>query len=260
MPQLFRIAACLLLATFAGSTPCRANNNLFLPGDAFFPTLLTKTDIQTLQGAKTGQRTFVYSPLGGYEEAFCGYAGYQQATIPAVDDSFARNLAKVYDQVRALEAGKPVDQPAAGRPAFGKPDGLQVLFYPPAFEFSPHKLGLRYNENWVAETLKFGHLRKHIRLCCLIPTAEATERSWRDADVVPALPAKLPQVKLSPVPATETPVVIQGPVKAFVLGSHSLTRLYSLADDEAATLFLIDSNGITRLTHHDGEWKSAEED
>jgi len=41
----FAIAAFLIF----GAAACIANNNLFLPGDAFFPTLLTKDEIAELR-------------------------------------------------------------------------------------------------------------------------------------------------------------------------------------------------------------------
>ena len=78
------------IASVASSGHVMANNNLFLPGDAFFPTVLTKAEVESLQTTKTGERTFAYSSFGGYEGAFCGYAGYANATIPAVDDALAK--------------------------------------------------------------------------------------------------------------------------------------------------------------------------
>src|SRR5207253_2164030 len=100
-------------------------------------------------------------------------------------------------------------------------NGIRVMFYPPAFEFPRHALGLRYNENWVAECMKFGHAREQLRLCCLISEAEAVERSWRDADAVPALKAALPKVSLLAGAMVEEPIIVQGCVKAIVTGPHS---------------------------------------
>jgi hypothetical protein len=57
-----------------------ANNNLFLPGDAFFPTELTADTLAELDGGGEEPPIFTYSNLGGYEGAFCGYAGYKPRT------------------------------------------------------------------------------------------------------------------------------------------------------------------------------------
>ena len=91
----------IVLALFIFQTSW-ANNNLFLPGDAFFPTQLTKADLEGLQKAE-GHLKFEYSNLGGYGSAFCGYAGHSSAMLPVVDDSFAKNIAKAYARVREFE-------------------------------------------------------------------------------------------------------------------------------------------------------------
>jgi len=58
------ITGFLAIVIIAASSACMANNNLFLPGDAFFPTVLMKADVAALQTAKTGARQFVYSSFG----------------------------------------------------------------------------------------------------------------------------------------------------------------------------------------------------
>jgi len=248
-------AASALIVSVICATTCLANNNLFLPGDAFFPTALTKADIESLAAAKTGERTFAYSSFGGYMPAFCGYAGYAYATIPAVDDELAKNLVLVYGRIRERD-GQGGNEPVVDGDT--KPEettGIRVLFYSRDFEFPRHALGLRYNENWVAETVKFGHRKEDVRLCCLISDPEALERSWRDAEEVAALNVDLPDVPLKPVPLTEAPVVVRGPVKAIVIGSHSLQELFRPDEDDELTVYMVDSKGITRLDHRDGQWR-----
>src|SRR5690606_33554488 len=97
------IFASITVAILASNEGVSANNNLFLPGDAFFPTVLTKNDVEAIQARKNGERNFAYSSFGGYEGAFCGYAGYNNANIPAVDDDFAQNLANVYARIREFD-------------------------------------------------------------------------------------------------------------------------------------------------------------
>jgi hypothetical protein len=179
------IFTSITVAIIASSASVLANNNLFLPGDAFFPTVLTKNDVEALQTTKTGERTFAYSSFDGYEAAFCGYAGYPIANIPAVDDIFAKNLAAVYARIREFDKRQLIERTDDGKTEFIETNAIRVMFYPPEFDFAQHSLGLRYNENWVAEAVKFGHKREHLRLCCLIPEADAIEREWSDAEVVP---------------------------------------------------------------------------
>jgi hypothetical protein len=237
---------------------CFANNNLFLPGDAYFPTTLTQDDVAVLQKAASGKRTFSYSSLGGYDEAFCGYAGYGMATIPAVDDAFAKNLERVYRNIRKYQRRELIEQTTdEGKKEFVETNGMQVLFYPGDFEFPRHTLGLRYNENWVKECVKFGHKRADLRLCPLIADPDAIERSWRDADLVAALKVDLPDVPLAAVPPTAAPITVRGPVKAIVLGGHSLKELFNPKVDTDLTIYVVDAKGTSRMDHNEGEWKSG---
>lgn len=242
-------------AWIAGATIALANNNLFLPGDAFFPTELTKADIEVLQSKKAEERTFAYSPLGGYKGAFCGYAGYENAIIPSVDDAFARNLANVYQHIRELRPRLLEERTFERKTQLVETNPIQILFYPASFEFPRHALGLRYNENWVAECVKFGHRREHLRLCCLISDPEAVALSWRDADLVPALKTNLPVAKPEPGKSTEEPVIVEGPVKAYVLLHDSLTQLFHPEESKHANIYVVDSTGVTCLVRDNGDWK-----
>jgi hypothetical protein len=252
-----RVQRCvfLIVAIIALSASALANNNLFLPGDAYFPTVLTKHDIESLQRTKTDERTFVYSSFGGYEEAFCGYAGYKVANIPAVDDEFAKNLAKVYATIRKSFGRELLEKTSDGKTELIETNGIRVLFYPPEFKFPQHYLGLRYNENWVSEALEFGHKREHLRLCSLIADPDAMEISWRDADVVPPLKTQLPDVKLQAVPETTDPIVVQGPVKAIVFGRHTLKELFLPTADDYQIVYIIDAKGITEWNRLESDWE-----
>lgn len=250
--------ASLAVTALGPSATAQANNNLFLPGDAFFPTVITEADIQALQAREAGGGTFVYSSFDGYGEAFCGYAGYNKASIPSIDKAFANNLATVCSRIQ-----KVADQKAKRRgPARQDPrleaKETRVLFYPPEFEFPRYRVGLRYNENWAAEAARFGHSREHLRLCCLIDDPDAVEISWRDAELVRPLNVELPDVEPVPVPKTEATVVVQGNVKAFVIGSQTLKELFRSRTRDTLTLFVVDSDGIAEWVYAAGSWKRRE--
>lgn len=243
------------MAIIGSRTGVLANNNLFLPGDAFFPTVLTSKDIETLQISKSGERAFKYSSLGGYEGALCGYAGFNNAVIPAIDDEFAKNLAVVYKHIREFQPRQLLERTSEGKTELIETNGVRVLFYPPDFEFPGYHLGLRYNERWVEEAVKFGHRREHLRLCSLISDPDAVERDWRDAAYVPPLRAQVPKVQLQPVPVTEAPIVVEGPVKAIAIKNHTLKELFVGASDGYLTVYVVDSKGIKELVCEEGEWR-----
>jgi len=229
-----------------------SNNNLFLPGDAYFPTELTADDLARLTAEPDSPPLFEYSTLGGYDLAFCGYAGYDRAKIAALDRRLIDNLKQAYARIREGEAGQFVERKLNGTTTLVETNPVRVLFYRQDFAFPEFKLGLRYNENWVNEVVQFGHRRQDIRLCCLVEDTTAVEEEWRDATSVGSLDVSLPDVDKKPVPRTNEPVTINGHVKAFVLNSRPLSDYF--APEDGTSVLVVDSAGITKLTYEEGEW------
>jgi hypothetical protein len=239
----------------------QANNNFFLPGDAFFPTRLTEDKLNELKADAKDGPVFEYSSLGGYEGAFCGYAGYERAQFAKVDQAFISNLKLAYRHVRKnYEPKQLLEDERDGKRVVEETNGIGVLFYPPEFAFPKFSLGLQYNENWVADVKKFGHRDREMRLCCLVDTAKGVMESWRDSTLVAGLPAELPDVELKPVPETREPVIVRGPVKAFVVDSRPLATYFDPPQDgdEDISLLSVDSKGVVEITYDDGKWKRSE--
>lgn len=230
-----------------------ANNNFFLPGDAFFPTQLTAEDLRELQMGEAAGKIFRYSSFGGYEGAFCGYAGYSRAQIAAVDRSFITNLVTVYGEIRQYERKELVEVVEKGKTKQLETNGIRVLFYPQDFDLTKFKLGLQYNEKWVDETMKFGHERQQIRLCELIDDKEAVIESWRDASLVGSFELVLAKVKLDAGPPVEEPVNIKGPVKAVVLQHHTLKEYFNAGQDYR-TIYVVSSKEVQQFGWSDYQW------
>lgn len=250
---LFLATAFLVLVSEAV-----ANNNFFLPGDAFFPTQLTAEDLRVLQTGEAAGKIFHYSSFGGYEGAFCGYAGYSRAQIAAVDRSFITNLVTVYGQVRQYERKELVEVVEKGKTKQVETNGIRVLFYPQDFDITKFKLGLQYNEKWVDETMKFGHERQQIRLCELIDDKEAVIASWRDASLVGSFEIVLPKVKLEGGTPVEAPFSIKGPVKAIVLQQHTLKEYFHAKT--SPTMYVVDSKSVQQFTWALSEWHLSEDE
>jgi hypothetical protein len=243
------------------SGPAFGNNNLFLPGDAFFPTRLTEEDVNRLKADSKDGPEFKYSSLGGYESAFCGYAGYGRARFARVDQAFIDNLKRAYQHVRKNYEGKRLREvDDNGKKSLEETNGVGVLFYPPKFEFPKYKLGLQYNENWVEEVEKFGHSPPQMRLCCLVNKADAVMESWRDSTIVGELKAELPDVQLKPVPETKEPIVVRGQVQAFVVDSRPLAKYFHPRPKApgGVSVLNVDSTGITEISYDKGEWTREE--
>jgi hypothetical protein len=251
---LFLAAAFLVLVSKAV-----ANNNFFLPGDAFFPTQLTAEDLRELQTGEAAGKVFRYSSFGGYEGAFCGYAGYSRAQIAAVDRSFITNLVTVYGEIRQYERKELVEVVEKGKTKQLETNGIRVLFYPQDFDLTKFKLGLQYNEKWVDETIKFGHERQRIRLCELIDDKEAVIASWRDASLVGSFDLVLPKVKLDAGPPVEEPVNIKGPMKAIVLQQHTLKEYFN-AGKTYRTIYVVNSKEVQQFEWSEYQWNLSEDE
>src|SRR5262245_48352901 len=71
---------------------CLANNNFFLPGDAFFHTVLTEERLKALRANEDATFDYIYVAPG----AFCGNAGYERLTVKQLPAGFLRNLDYAY--------------------------------------------------------------------------------------------------------------------------------------------------------------------
>lgn len=144
---------------------------------------------------------------------------------------------------------------------------IGILLYRSDFEFGRGELGLRYNENWVQQTMRFGYEPTHVRLCCLVGHPDAVMLSWRDAERFPALDIVEPDVDLKPeknrLPGkmVTAPVTVTSNVKAFVIGSNKPEDFFRPTEEEAyTTLYIVDRDGVLELEYVDGKWAPPEVD
>jgi hypothetical protein len=250
------------IAAVSLSSATLGNNNFFLPGDTFFPTTLTAEEVARLKADRAAPPLFEYSSLGGYDAAFCGYAGYLRAELPELDEAFIANLKRAYARLRDLEPRQLVERERDGQKHLVETNPMRVLFYRGDFQFPKFSLGLQYNENWTEETMKFGHPPRQFRLCCLVNDADAVMESWRDATDVPGLEATLPDVELRPVPETTKPVVIRGRLKAIVVETVPLSEYFrpDAHPEKILTMLIVDSSGIVEKWYEDGKWVTKTDD
>lgn len=250
------LSACLFAAVLTNVSS--ANNNLFLPGDAFFHTSLTLAQSTELRTASEKPPVFEYSFHGAaFHGAFCGYAGYGRVTIADDDGKFAANLADAYDWARFYSRREWRETGVPGELIEINP--VHVFFYPAAFDINQHRVGLRYNERWIDEVLKFGHHRQHVRLCCFLDGKDAIEQSWRDAAVVPELDVQIPEAKIKPSEKITEPVVISGKFKAIVL-PDDLSGC--LEPEDYSKIYVVDAAGgrELRFDSEHGKWLPTDEE
>lgn len=242
-----------LLFVLATASAILANNNLFLPGDSYFPTVLTQQDIATLRDKPESDRTFEYSSFDAYPMAFCGDAGFPHVRFSSVDDRFIANLQAVYENIREWQPRELREERENGTKKLVETNGIRVLFYRSDFPFPGGQLGLRYNENWASEAVRFGHQRAHLRLCSLIPHPDAIAISWRDASVYPGLILDPSDAVRDRIQHRGKPVTVTDDVKAFVIATYDLQDFFRPAD-RFLRLYVVDANGFKELHLNDGQW------
>jgi len=266
-------------------TTAVANNNFFLLGDAFYSTTLTQSELAAIDASNPKSHVFGYANFGTWEGAFCGYAGYRLATVEGLDESFLENLKLVYGEIRRDYPRELVEIDRDGKMSTEETNPIRVFFYRNDFVYGeplklpepevpfgdPNKpisippkvhLGLKYNESWVAETVKFGHHRHLIRMCRMIDHPDAIMADWRDAESVTGLEIQLPdKIELDKSGIVTTPITITGEIKAIVIPPVSLEKYFQITNPEASSdsedlrlpVYVVNSDGIQRLTLPTGE-------
>ncbi|QGJ71041.1 Hypothetical protein PBC10988_27440 [Planctomycetales bacterium 10988] len=203
-----------------------AADNFFLPGDAFFPTRLTLESLDQLAKTKTIQYA---SPIGS-EYGKSGDAGYAYAYLPDLDEEFVLNM-KGYFKWHVSTGWKDfIEDPKSGKKVPLETDGASVLVYPSDFDPLKFWPGLRYNEHWRTETVKFGHDHNQINPCCSINHKDALMESWRDATKVPPLQVILPKTQPKPKQVIEEPIVIKGPYQILII-QQPMIELFLAEED-----------------------------
>lgn len=243
---LFAFALLSFRASFA-------NNTYFLPGDAFFSTELTQEQLAAIDPANASSHTFQYANFGTWEMAFCGHAGYPSATIEQLDEKFIKNLKLAHAAIRENYPCKTrTTTDFDNKTTTQETNPIRIFFYRENFSYGtpskwpkhkvlvsdsrkpvqispPLHLGLKYNENWADETVKFGHHRDRIRMCQMVNHPDAIMSDWRDATFVKGLKFLAPIInKDEPSGYIDTPIKITGKIKAIVIPSISLEKYFSI--------------------------------
>ena len=266
MKTLFFAVLSLWLPTLAFS-----NNNFFMPGDAFFPTSLTENELQVLADSDAQKHEFTYDSYRTWEGAFCGNAGFTSAACAKIDKRFVANLVKTYNLIREDYPKEIVEIKKDGDVKRTETNPIRVLFYRADFPYkslaagkAPRAyLGIRYNENWVEESVKFGHSRHRVRMCSLIRHQKAPMICWRDSSHFPGLQIEIPKrfnYRTALRADSNTPVKIVDDIKAIVLPPEPLLEYFRFDTGSYLTypgeiylpVYVVTSGGIKKIElHHD---------
>ena len=250
----------LLLAAILGSAQnLMATNRGFMPGDAFFHSVLTQDDCEQLTKSPLPTLEFV-RPKG---EPFtgCGYAGYWSLQLPAESAPLFSNLSKLYSGLRRhapRELTEHID--GDGKKQQYETNGFHIFVYNKDFDPLRYDIALRYNETWVADESSFGPHPSITHLESFVIDSFAFSNDWRDAAVVAPLKTECP-----PIPDQERrmklgmgnkrideSVLAKGDIQIIVTASPDLRRYVHRKN---GTLFYsVTNEGIKQYQAKNGDW------
>ena len=261
--------ACAILFTLllGISSSALANNNLFLPGDALFHTLLTEKKLKALENEANPRFDYFRNVSFG---SGCGFAGYSKLEFTRMPKSFRENVVTACREVlrrRAANAARKKKDPTPDASDRSDdeiidddiprdPTTVNVMFYNLSFDIKRYRFGLRYNENWSKDIESFGH-GDRAQLDPLFYDVGALAAQWRDAKKVDALQAVCPKLP-SPLPRTTLfsfkldPVRVAKNIRVIVLESPDM-RQYFYGNTKLG-YYDVTKDGVTRYHWVNGEW------
>lgn len=243
------LSLSLLAVLLGAQTPLVAHNTEFLPGDAFFHTILTENKVKEIQDQKDPQ--FGYVRPDQYSEPYlCGYAGYGGLTIVGMSEELRKQLRELYYDIRR---GTPKRVRLLGdgddKQIWWEENGLHVLFYNSDFDFEKHHPFLKYNEDWIKETASFGSPPERVHLERFVPDWEG--REWRDSPVVPPLKAKI--LKKEGDFFDNGSIELQDPVCVIAFTPEDLAKYKN--QEDGAKFYLVNGREIVVYEFEHRSWK-----
>ncbi len=239
--------------------PLHATNNYFLPGDAFFHSILTLESIQK----REKEQEAVYDYRFVCEPAFCGYAGYSELKLDKQNKELAKNIHKAYFEIRksiSLKLQRKTYKTApltnteksSWKPEnFEETNGLSLLFYNEDYDWKRRNIAVKYNEDWLGDLKKFGFGGG--RYCEFVSTADAVVASWARGKYIPPLNVQLPDTPIEKYKTVNTPMLPKGKLKALILFDRNFKQYFEMRNHK--DLIEVTNKGINRYIVHQKQWK-----
>ena len=204
MSRFFASLVAVLLTAFSGQVV--ANNNYFLPGDAFY---YSEPQHEWFENLTTAEQLIVtyQMPRKGTGGRFCGYAGYNKLRLTNLTPEFRANLLNAYRELRSrypqrvethyqstmqMKNGKlvTVGDQQNSRVEFNL---VSMLIYNRSFDLQKFRPLFRYNETWADAAASFGHPRNHVAYDLFLDDAQLITDDWRDSPLVEPLKFNAPE-------------------------------------------------------------------
>ena len=263
MNRMFTGMAVVMLMQLPG--PAEASNQYFMPGDAFFHTVLTEDVLDRVDDQENP--VFEYDRPEFLPQMLCGNIGFQKLQYTKMSPAMKGNLRSAYDQLRESHPKRveirremvtrktdegDIEVPT-GKKLHIEINGFSVLFYNADFDMKKHRLALKYNERWADEFAAWGHKRNHAILETFVPTKQAIPIDWRDGPAVRPLVAKLPARN------SGGPIEVDKRVMAIIIPGNDFERVFNAQESipflrRNMVLFAVSAEGIKKLYGNRGHW------
>ena len=244
-----------LLAIFillAMVSQCFANNNYFIPGDAFFYFEIEQSEWEDFKSGKLS--ILDYDRPEHLPFMLCGYAGFQKLDIAKLPKEYRASLVQAVEAMKENYPTKIIEIDHGQPKFFGSPSGIEkkemnkirIFVYNKSFNFAKFRIGLKYNESWPESAITLGHRKNHFQFDFFINTPKGITESWRmGADVKP-LDVKLPPLEKGFV---KTPIEFDpDKIKFLVAPPTSLESLCFPRRDSALECIVVSSDAVQTLT------------
>tara|TARA_E500000305_G_scaffold111930_2_gene129511 strand:+ start:199058 stop:199903 length:846 start_codon:yes stop_codon:yes gene_type:complete len=226
----------------------------FLPGDAFFNTVITEEVLKKLDK----------DPDYAFEDNRDGFnlynSGYQRLSLGKQNRNLAKQIKTAYYDIRQIrplllhvlgESPNSVnDNPRDKKTELMEINGLSLFFYNEDYDWKKKHIGLKYNENWYQELQKFGY--PNGAYGAYANTPEAIIESWRFSTVIPPLSVQLPAVTIKKHEAVTEPMIPKGRLKALMLSDDDFNKFYKI--EEHLNLIEITNEKSINYYSGEGEW------
>jgi hypothetical protein len=247
-----RLTVCLLIGL---SGTVWATDALFLPGDAYFHTRLTKSDVEALRQGRLTRLPYVYPERA--ERAFCGSVGYSALDARSLPPQIVKRICDAYDQLR--KSDYPLEQRVKikedGTEETVELNPIHVFFYAKTFEIDRFRVGFRYNESWPDAIRAFRGMPNTEQVNDVHYESYASNRDelaeeWSDASLVPALPLR------TPVASGPNGLQLGSDLQVLALGANDV-RNY-MENEQGFGLIRITVNKSEELLYWDDRWQVQE--
>lgn len=227
----------------------------FLPGDAFFHTVITEEVLKKLN--ENPDYAFEY----GRPYWMHTIPGYYTLSLGKQNRKLAKQIHDAYEEVRysmsLLELrvrGKSPNsissKPSQEKTDFVEINGPHLFFYNEGYDWQKRHVALKYNENWSLELQKFGYQKASYG--AFVNKPEAIIESWRFSKVVAPLSVQLHEQPIIKHRAIRKPMIAKGRLKAIMLPDNHYRQYYDVKDD--LSLIEITNDGYFTFFAGEGEW------